>query len=387
MKIGIAGAGTMGQGIAQLAATAGEEVIVFDRAAGALSGLQPSIERILKRRVEKGQLKAPESKKILSNIRTASSLSEFSVCDVVIEAVTEDLAVKTKLLQELEQHIRPECILATNTSSLSVTSIGGACKKADRVLGIHFFNPAPLMPLVEIVQAVQSSDAVLAAGEELVKKWGKSPIRVKDTPAFVVNRIARPYYGEALRLLEEGVADVATIDWAMEHFGQFRMGPFELMDFIGIDVNYAVTESVFHAFYYDSRYRPSITQKRLVEAGHLGRKSGKGFYSYSEGAEKPEPKADNQLGTQIFERIRALLVNEAVEAVFWGIASPGAIEQAMTLGMNYPKGLLRWGEEFGLTRILGQLEQLQREYGEERYRPSVLLKRMVSRGEHFFRIA
>ncbi len=386
MRIGIVGCGTMGQGIAQLAATAGEQVVVFDRVPAAVSGLHPAIERILKRRVEKGALKSPDVKRILSLIGTAASLADFSSCDLVIEAVTEDLSVKTKLLQDLERHTSSDCILATNTSSLAVTSIAGACKNAGRVVGVHFFNPAPLMPLVEIVQAVQSSESALARSEEMVKRWGKTPIRVKDTPAFVVNRIARPFYGESLRLLDEGVADAATIDWALQHFGQFRMGPFELMDFIGIDVNYAVTLSVFESFYFDSRYRPSLTQKRLVEAGHLGRKSGKGFYAYGEGAEKPEPRSDAQLGAQIFERVRALLVNEAIEAVFWGIASPGAIEQAMTLGMNFPKGLLQWGEEFGLSRILGQLEQLHREYGEERYRPSVLLKRMVSRGEHFFKI-
>lgn len=387
MNVGVLGAGTMGQGIAQLAASSGADVFVFDRAPAALTELPLRVESVLKRRIEKGQIQEPEAKKLLKRIVCSSEIHKLKDCNLVIEAVTEDLNVKAELFKEIERLVKPETILASNTSSLSITSLGGACKQPSRVIGLHFFNPAPLMALVEVVHAVQSSEESLKSAEDLMKTWGKTPIRVKDTPGFVVNRVARPFYGEALRILDEQIADPATIDWAMQHFGKFRMGPFELMDFIGIDVNYAVTESIFQALYFDSRYRPSISQRRLVEARMLGRKSGQGFYRYTKGAEKPTPRENPELGKRIFERILALLINEAFEAVFWGIATPDAIEKAMVAGVNYPKGLLAWGDEFGLDKVLRTLEALHLEYQEERYRPSVLLKRMVAENKSFFRKA
>ena len=202
-----------------------------------------------------------------------------------------------------------------------------------------------------------------------------------DTPGFIVNRIARPFYGESLRLLEEGIADVATIDWALREVGGFRMGPFELMDFIGNDVNYAVTTSVFEAFFYDPRYRPALTQRRLVEAGLYGRKRGRGYYDYREGATKPEPVQDSALGRRIVDRVVAMLVNEACEALHMRVASAADIETAMTKGVNYPKGLLAWGDEIGADQVLRRLEALQAEYGEERYRPSPLLRQRVRAGQ------
>ncbi|MFN8391788.1 MAG: 3-hydroxyacyl-CoA dehydrogenase NAD-binding domain-containing protein [Bdellovibrionota bacterium] len=383
MKIGVAGAGTMGQGIAQLAASSGATVVVSDRSSAALAALKPNIEKLLQRKVDKGTLEKAKLVETLSRLHTSPDLRSFDGCDLVIEAITENLGLKQELLKAIEQQTSDSCLIATNTSSLSVTAIASACKRAHRVLGLHFFNPAPVMPLVELVHALQSSDETLKRGEEMVASWGKTVIRVQDTPAFVVNRIARPFYGEALRIFEEGIADPPTIDWAMKQHA-FKMGPFELMDFIGIDVNYAVTESVFESFYYDSRYRPSLLQRKMVEAGRLGRKTGLGFFDYRSTAAEPHPKTDARLGSDIFDRIFALLVNEAIDAVFWGIASPEAIEQAVTLGVNYPKGLLRWGEEYGLERILLRLEALQSEYREERYRPCVMLKRMVRDQGTFF---
>ena len=268
-------------------------------------------------------------------------------------------------------------MLATNTSSLSVTAIGSRCARAERVVGIHFFNPAAVMPLVEIVPGLATDPSVVERAQGLIDRWKKTTVVASDTPGFIVNRIARPFYSESLRQLEEGIADVATIDWAMRELGGFRMGPFELMDFIGNDVNHAVTSSVFAAFYQDSRYRPSMVQRRLVDAGWYGRKSGRGFYDYRTGAEGPEPTRDESLGRRIVDRTVAMLVNSAVDALHMGVASTSDIETAMTKGVNYPKGLLAWGDEIGAAQILSRLEELQKTYGEERYRPSPLLRRRV----------
>jgi len=239
------------------------------------------------------------------------------------------------------------------------------------------------MPLVEIVPGLSTEPTVTERVRALVDDWGKTTVLAKDTPGFIVNRIARPFYGESLRILEEGIADAPTIDWAMRKIGGFRMGPFELMDLIGLDVNYAVTRSVYEALYFDPRYRPALTQRRLVEAGFLGRKTGRGFYEYGGGAGAPEPVQDAQLGRAIVMRVVAMLVNEAIDAVFLRIATVADIELAMTKGVNYPRGLLAWGDEIGLDRVLDLLTGLQSEYGEDRYRPSPLLRRMVREGKRF----
>jgi 3-hydroxybutyryl-CoA dehydrogenase len=311
-------------------------------------------------------------------------VSAFRDCGLIIEAVVEDLAVKQALFKRLEGVVTRDAVLATNTSSLSVASIASACSASERVLGIHFFNPPPLMPLVEIVPWMGSDPTAAPGAYALMQRWQKMPVLASDTPGFIVNRIARPYYGEALRILEEGIADAPTIDSAMKSVGGFRMGPFELMDFIGNDVNYAVTRSVFEAFFYDPRYKPSLTQRRLVESGFLGKKSGRGYYDYREGATALGANEDPALAKSIFDRVLAMLINEAIDAVLMRVASPADIDLAMTKGVNYPKGLLAWANEIGLSTALAQLEQLQAEYGEDRYRPSPLLRRMVRDGRRFF---
>jgi 3-hydroxybutyryl-CoA dehydrogenase len=385
LVVGVVGAGAMGSGIAQVAALAGHRVVLGDANPEAVQRAHASISKALGREVEKGRLVQVSAVAATARITAAGDLAQgyaaYAPCGFVIEAVLEDLAVKRALFAALEKVVAPDCVLATNTSSLSVAAIAGGCTAAERVVGVHFFNPAPVMPLVEIVPAITTSAEVTEAARVLVTGWGKTVVLATDTPGFIVNRIARPFYGESLRLLEEGAADAATIDWAMREIGGFRMGPFELMDFIGNDVNFAVTMSVFEAFFYDPRYRPSLTQRRLVEAGLLGRKRQRGYYDYRDGSVKPAPSEDRALGQAIVDRVLAMLVNEACEAVLARVASPADIETSMLKGVNYPKGLLAWGDEIGAAEILARLESLQQEYGEDRYRPSPWLRRRVRAGE------
>ena len=381
--IGIIGSGTMGSGIAQIASTNRHKVVLFDSSSEALKNSKEKLEKILDRLVEKEKITSQESHEILARICFSTNLKDIKDSELVIEAIIEDLEVKKSVFNNIENEVSDECIIASNTSSLSIASIASACKKSDRVIGIHFFNPAPIMPLVEIIPAVQTSQETLQEAKNIIDSWGKTTVIAKDTPGFIVNRVARPFYGEALRIYEEGIADFATIDWAMKEIGGFRMGPFELMDYIGNDVNYMVTETVFSSFYYDPRYKPSFTQKRMMEAGFLGRKSGKGYYDYSQ-EEKDEPTKDRDEGKKIVWRILAMLINEAADALFLKIATRDDIDLAMTKGVNYPKGLLSWADEIGVDNVLKILEELQKEYCEDRYRPSPLLKRMVTMKKIFY---
>jgi len=377
IKVGVIGAGTMGAGIAQVAAQSGHEVYLIDLNNEVLDKAKISHEKIFLRLVEKQKITLQESDNILKKITYSSDYSILKDAGIVIEAIVERLDVKHKVFASLETIVSDDCVLASNTSSLSIASIGSVLKKSSRSLGIHFFNPAPLMALVEVVPGIQTEENIVDQVMTLIKSWSKVPVLVKDTPGFIVNRVARPFYGEALRIYEEGIADFATIDWAMTEIGGFKMGPFTLMDYIGNDVNYAVTETVFTSFYYDPRFKPSFTQKRHAEAGFLGRKSGRGYYDYSDSSKDLKPLVDYQLGETIFMRIFCMLVNEAYDALFMNVASLSDIELAMTKGVNYPKGLFEWSKEIGLRRILSVLEDLFDEYGEDRYRPNPLLKRNV----------
>jgi 3-hydroxybutyryl-CoA dehydrogenase len=385
LVVGVIGAGAMGSGIAQVAAAAGHRVVLGDAQEPAVARAREMMRKALGRDVERGRIDRAAADATLARISDAGDLGagveRFAECGLVIEAVLEDLSVKRALFTALERVVRDDCVLATNTSSLSIAAIGGQCRVPQRVVGVHFFNPAPVMPLVEIVPSIATDAAVAARVRSLVDGWKKTTVVATDTPGFIVNRVARPYYGESLRLLEEGVADAPTIDWAMRELGGFRMGPFELMDFIGNDVNFAVTQSVFEGFFHDPRYKPALTQRRLVDAGLYGRKRERGYYDYRAGAVQPQPTKDAALGHAIVDRVVAMLVNEAVDAVYLRVASARDIETAMTRGVNYPKGLLAWGDEIGAATVLARLEALQAEYGEDRYRPSPLLRRRVRAGE------
>ena len=381
INIAVIGSGTMGSGIAQVAATAGCIVKLFDLNQEALSKSKNALEVSLSKLVEKEKIDSAEKSRIQGNISYVSSMKELADSDLVIEAIVENLEVKRKVFSELEELVSKDTILASNTSSLSIASIAASCKTPDRVIGIHFFNPAPLMQLVEVIPAVQTSNKVLAKVVQIISDWKKVVAVAKDTPGFIVNRVARSFYSESIRIYEEGMADFATIDWALKTEGGFRMGPFELMDFIGHDVNYIVTETVFNAFYYDPKFKPSFTQKRLLEAGFLGRKTGRGFYDYSK--ELPKPNEDNALAKAIFERVIVMLINEAADTLFLNIASAKDIDNAMTKGVNYPKGLLAWADELGINWCVEKLDALYNEYHEDRYRCSPILRRFKVSGLTF----
>jgi 3-hydroxybutyryl-CoA dehydrogenase len=377
IQVGVIGAGTMGVGIAQVAAQAGHKVILIDTKNEAILKAKNGLNALFAKLVEKQKVTEINAKEILSNIHFSLLIEDLSECGIVIEAIIENLEIKHSVFGKLEKIVSNDCILASNTSSLSIASIGSVLENPKRVIGIHFFNPAPLMPLVEIIPAIQTSSETLSLAKNLISNWKKIGVVCKDTPGFIVNRVARPFYGEALRIYEEGIADFATIDWAMTQIGGFKMGPFTLMDYIGNDVNYTVTESVFESFYYDPRFKPSFTQKRHKEAGFFGRKSGRGFFNYTSPEQNSKPIEDAVLGKEILDRILVMLINEAYDALFLNIASKEDIDLAMTKGVNYPKGLLQWSEELGLEFVLNKLKNLFEEYGEDRYRPCPLLKRMA----------
>lgn len=389
MNIGIIGSGTMGSGIAQVAATTGCRVKLYDTNQSALDQAKAALEKILKRLIEKGRIDETEKNRIQGNIQYVDSLKSLSDADLTIEAIVENLDIKKKVFSELENYVSGDCIIASNTSSLSIASIASSLQNPERCIGIHFFNPAPLMKLVEVIPAIQTSKETLDKAIQIIKDWKKTVAVAKDTPGFIVNRVARPFYGEALRIYEEGIASFSEIDAAMKEVGGFRMGPFELMDFIGNDVNYTVTETVFAAFYFDPRYKPAFTQKRFAEAGYLGRKTGKGYYNYDKEGKLviqtlSGSEAEESLKQQIFNRVLVMLINEAVDALFLNIASAEDIDNAMTKGVNYPKGLLAWADERGIDWCVEKMDELYNEYHEDRYRCSPLLRKMKKEQKTFY---
>ncbi|MBP6511165.1 MAG: 3-hydroxybutyryl-CoA dehydrogenase [Bacteroidia bacterium] len=384
-KVGVAGAGSMGTGIAQVAAIAGCEVFLFDTNKEAIDKSIKGINDLCEKLFAKGKLSREQVEDIKSRVNPAYEVETLKGCDLFIEAIIENLEIKSSLLKNVEPFLADDAIIATNTSSLSVTAIAAACKIQERVIGLHFFNPATLMPLVEVIPAIQSIEKLVGDCVNLMTQWGKVPVVAKDTPGFIVNRVARPFYGESLRILEEGIADVATIDWALKTMGGFKMGPFELMDLIGNDINYTVTETVWTQMYFDARYRPSLIQKKMKEAGRLGRKSGRGYYEYGEAAIVPAPQENLELGEYIFTRVISMLINEAVDAMYLKIASRDELDLAMTKGVNYPKGLLKWADEIGIKVILSTLDGLHKEYGEDRYRASIFMRKMAIDNLKFYK--
>ena len=484
--VAVVGAGTMGAGIAQVAAVAGHPVIVYDAAEGAAGRAVAAVRDRVARLVAKGRLDLDPSGLQLA---VAADLGELAPAGCVIEAVAEDLAVKQALFADLEKIVAPDCVLATNTSSLSPTAIAAGLSHPGRLVGLHFFNPAPVMRLVEVVSGLATDPAVAAAVTRLAQDWGKQVVQASATPGFIVNRVARPFYAEALRLAEERAASPATIDAVLTQAGGFRMGPFALMDLVGQDVNEAVTRSVWAAFGYDPRFAPSLLQRAMVEAGWLGRKTGRGWYPLrrrrgavgtrrrpgpfgpalchrarrvaAAGPARPlrggdpggrGPRRDGRaagwrvagalrrqardragpLGPPVVvvdrtlddataegiaiaasdgcaagavdeatgllqaagltvyviddapglvvTRTVAMLVNGAVDARHKGVASAADIDTAMRLGTNYPLGPLAWGQRWGPATVLGMLDAMQAWYGEDRYRPSALLRRIAAAG-------
>jgi 3-hydroxybutyryl-CoA dehydrogenase len=358
VDIAVVGAGTMGAGIAESAALAGMSVAMLDVREVALERGRQTIERDLARRVKKGRISEGESEDVLGRVRTTTSVGDLSGAPLVVEAVVEDMGVKRKVFGDLEGVVGEEAVLATNTSSLSVASIAAATRNPARVVGMHFFNPVPAMRLVEVVAAPSTDAEALSRAEEVSERLGKTPVRVSDTPGFIVNRVARPFYLEALRIVESG-GDPGRVDAKMRDAG-FRMGPLELADLIGHDVNLSVSESLFERYYYQPRFRPSYIQRSMVEAGDLGRKSGRGFYDYAGGARNngEEPPGDVAL------RVISCIVNEAFLALSEGVATAEDIDEAMKLGANYPKGPFEWAEEIGADSILDTLDSLRATHGD-----------------------
>ena len=381
--VAVIGAGAMGAGIAQVAAAAGHDVHLVDAVPGAAANALARLSDSLSRLVDRGRLTQDDASEIEGRISPAAAIDELPECGLVIEAVPEDLELKRRVFSELADHQPSTTVLATNTSSIDVSAIADVVPDPERVLGLHFFNPPPVMKLVEVVHGEQTAAAYTEFVVGLMRLWGKTPVRCASTPGFIVNRVARPFYGEAQRIVESGVADAATVDWILRERGGFPMGPLELTDFIGQDVNLAVGTSVWEQTGHDERYAPTELQRRLVAEGRLGRKTGSGIYPYAADGTVVETEPDLGLAERLvggpvetdpLARTLAMLVNEAVDLVRRGEASAEDVDTAMVLGTRYPKGPIAWGREIGFDVVAAQLEVLDAAFPGGRYRPSPALR-------------
>jgi 3-hydroxybutyryl-CoA dehydrogenase len=392
--VGVLGAGVMGAGIAQVAAEAGLEVLLHDPVDGASERALERIAGFLRRKAEKGQLTAAEADAARGRIRAISKAGELARADVVIEAIPEKLKLKRDAFRRLDADAAAGTILASNTSSLSIAQIASATSHPERVVGMHFFNPVPLMSLVEVIPGPMTAPDVVDRVALLARRLAKTPVVAADTPGFIVNRVQRALYLEAFRILEEGVGTLPAIDEAMRQLG-FRLGPFELADVVGTDVNLAAGTAIFEGYYGDPRYRPAQVQRRVVDAGRLGRKSGAGYYDYADDGSRGEPwaallqrPADSPSlppldAAQIGARVLAAIVNEAASAVADGVAAPGAIDVAMRLASNWPQGPIAWGERIGLASVVHTLDALHAAVPDGRYRVTPLLRALAMTGGTF----
>ena len=383
----------MGSGIAQLACRSGARTLLHDPIPDAL---QRGLERArdgLQKEAAKGRLAQEEAQAAIERLAAVEDLAAFAPCELVIEAVPERLDLKHDLYRQLSEIVSEECVLASNTSSLLVTAIAAGAKNPERVVGMHFFNPAPIMRLLEVVAGEQSDERALALAHATGEAMGKTVIRAKDGPGFLVNRCNRPFGLEALRLLQEGIAEIETIDRTMRVEGGFRMGPFELMDLVGIDTGLEISKSFYEQSFGEPRWRPSPIAARYVAAGRYGRKTGRGYYDYSSDpyrAPDPDPDPPEDAGAAdakvapaaggVLERIVCQVINECAFALGEGVGSAQDIDTGMTLGLNYPRGPLAWADEIGLDQVLAVLDRLWEEYREERYRPAPALRGLVRAG-------
>lgn len=377
VRVGVAGAGTMGAGIAQLACLGGHPTRLWDPSPGALERGCERLRADLARGAERGHWSASQAETAAARLEPASTLEALGGSEIVIEAAPEDLELKRELFTRLERVCGPDAVLATNTSSIPVGEIAAEAGRPQRICGMHFFNPPALMKLVEVVAGAATAEPALTAVTELAAGMGRTAIRCTDSPGFIVNRCNRPYALESLRMLERGVATHAEIDAVMREDGGYRMGPFELMDLIGIDVNLEVARS-FYRQRPEARWKPSPIQEEMVAAGRLGRKTGHGFYEYTEG--KRADPGDSPLAPlqrrAVLERIVAQLVNEACFAADEKVAAPGDIDAAMKLGLNHPRGPFEWATEIGAKRVEEILDALNGE-NDERYRPATGLRQLA----------
>src|SRR3954447_11407171 len=373
-RLGVVGAGTMGAGIAQLGVLAGMDTLLHDPIADALERGVEYVETNLKKGAEKGRWSAEDADAAQGRLRAGRSLDDLGDRELIIEAAPEKLDLKRELFEKLSGLCEPGTVLATNTSSIPVTRLASASSEPENVVGLHFFNPAPLMKLVEVIAALQTGEHALAVARATGEAMGKRVIDAKDGPGFLVNRCGRPFGSEALRILQERLATVEQIDRIYRVGGGYRMGPFELMDLVGIDVGYAVAQSFMELSFGEPRWRPSPLQAQMVAAGRLGRKTGRGWYDYSGDGPQRSDDALTDDERELLDRVQCCIVNESVFALGEGVGSAEDINEGAKLGLNWPKGPIELGEELGFGHVLATMDGLYERYHEERYRAAPMLR-------------